>query len=71
VLLRAHALRIEQYVAECHRLEAATRVPGWSFATYYLAHEGLALTYEQVGMLGAASDIYSALELRLDATRAR
>lgn len=69
-VLKAHTARAEHYMAEIRKLEAQSKLPGWNFCTYFIAEEGLAFVHEQTGLLGAAIDIYGALEVQLKGTSA-
>ena len=70
-ILRAHPHRVEQYMSEIRKLDAQSKLPGWNFCTYFVAQEGLAFVHEQTGLLGAAIDIYGALEVQLRGTSTR
>ncbi|PRP82046.1 hypothetical protein PROFUN_03736 [Planoprotostelium fungivorum] len=58
-----------QIQGECKRLMDSRLKPNWSFYDLFLLKEGLAFTYERVGMLNEASRQYHELDVALSEQR--
>ncbi|KAK9240982.1 trafficking protein particle complex subunit 10 [Lipomyces kononenkoae] len=61
-VLDAFGKRIRMYEGEAKKLEAKKGIPGWNFATFFVMKEGLALSFENVGLLEDALMQYDELD---------
>ncbi|KAK9370847.1 trafficking protein particle complex subunit 10 [Lipomyces kononenkoae] len=61
-VLDAFGKRVRMYEAETKKLEAKKSIPGWNFATFFVMKEGLALSFENVGLLDDALMQYDELD---------
>lgn len=66
-ILRSFDSRVLQYEYDIRERDAQRSLPGWNFCTFFVLKEGLALGFENVGLLDDSLAVYDELSLGLDA----
>ncbi|KIV88010.1 hypothetical protein PV10_09187 [Exophiala mesophila] len=66
-ILRSFDARVLQYESDIRERDAQRTLPGWNFCTFFVLKEGLAMGFENVGLLDDSLAVYDELSLGLDA----
>ncbi|KAF2097133.1 hypothetical protein NA57DRAFT_66812 [Rhizodiscina lignyota] len=66
LILLSFNLRVSQYEEDIREKDAQRSLPGWNFCTFFVLKEGLAHSFEGVGLVEDALVIYDELSIGLD-----
>lgn len=66
LILESFDHRVDQYEEDIRERDAQRSLPGWNFCTFFVLKEGLARSFEGVGLVEDALTIYDELSLGLD-----
>lgn len=66
LILLSFNWRVSQYEEDIREKDAQRSLPGWNFCTFFVLKEGLAHSFEGVGLVEDALVIYDELSLGLD-----
>lgn len=66
LILQSFDSRVSQYEEDIREKEAQRILPGWNFCTFFVLKEGLAKSFEGVGLVEDALVIYDELDIGLD-----
>lgn len=66
LILESFDHRVDQYEEDIRERDAQRCLPGWNFCTFFVLKEGLARSFEGVGLVEDALVIYDELSLGLD-----
>ncbi len=67
LILASFGLRVSQYEEDIKEKEMQRNLPGWNFNTFFVLKEGLAMGFENMGLLEDASTVYRELAVGLAA----
>ena len=65
LILASFDLRVSQYEEDIREREGQKKVFGWNFNTFFVLKEGLAMGFENMGLLEDALTVYQELDLGL------
>lgn len=68
LILTSFTLRVNQYEDDIRERDSQRALPGWNFCTFFVLKEGLAKSFESVGLTEDALVIYDELSVGLDTT---
>ena len=67
LILASFGLRVSQYEEDIKEKEMQRSLPGWNFNTFFVLKEGLAMGFENIGLLEDALTVYRELAVGLAA----
>ena len=67
LILASFGLRVSQYEEDIKEKEMQRNLPGWNFNTFFVLKEGLAMGFENMGLLEDALTVYRELAVGLAA----
>lgn len=67
LILASFDLRVSQYEEDIKEKEMQRNLPGWNFNTFFVLKEGLAMGFENIGLLEDALTVYRELAIGLRA----
>ncbi|KAL2041608.1 hypothetical protein N7G274_005392 [Stereocaulon virgatum] len=67
LILTSFGLRVSQYEEDIKEKEMQRSLPGWNFNTFFVLKEGLAMGFENIGLLEDALTVYRELAVGLKA----